>query len=223
MASRRRDLVRLIGAVLVLSLALVVRMAPAQPQPPPLQQPRSLRLFIPYINHFSLKPEGTPHALTSAGFWGVGAGLTFRHHGTQYLGLSLSAAIDYEVPVPVGVDYQGEHESMTTTALDLSNNRARGRFTFGYGVSYGWNEWRLNDDLGSIPVPLDRKASTDSGPSRALSSHALGLVFPVTCALNERFAVGFTYRPYLYRPGRDAGFHYEHVISVEAAWCVGLF
>ena len=41
--------------------------------------------------------------------------------------------------------------------------------------------------------------------------------------LTNNHALGLVYRPGLYRLGADAGFCYEHVISVEIAWKMGLF
>jgi hypothetical protein len=176
---------------------------------------RVLRLSVPYINSFYLQPTGEPDAKVNTGFWGFGVELLFRHTPSQHLGLAASVATDFPVPMPAAVDLYGEHEFMTAYALDLTNNHTQGRFSLGYGLSYSTNQWELKyyDDLDGEPSTRD--------PVK-LRSSSLGLAFPTCYALSDRFSLGLTYRPYLYRFGADAGFRYEHVISVEIAWNIGL-
>lgn len=172
---------------------------------------RGLRLSVPYVNNFYLQPAGEPDAKVNTGFWGFGVGLLFGHTQSQYVGLSGSVATDIGVPVPAAVDYIGEHEFMTGYALDLTNNHVWRRFSFGYGLSYGSNRWKLDyfDDPQALPPTRD---------PIELRSESLGLVFPVYYLLNDRFALGLVYRPYLYRFGSEAGFLYEHVMSIDVAW-----
>jgi hypothetical protein len=174
-----------------------------------------LRLSVPYINSFYLQPTGEPDAKVNTGFWGIGVALLFRHTPSQYLGVAAGAAIDFPLPVIGMVDFVGEHEFMSAWAFDLTNEHARGRWSFGYGLSYGGNRWALEyfDDPGAAP------------PTRApvvRHSRALGLVLPTRWTLNDRVTLGSTYRPNVYRLGSDAGFHYEHVVSIEIAWNLGL-
>lgn len=167
------------------------------------------------MNSFYLQPNGEPDAKVNTGFWGFGVGLRFRHSGSQYVGLSASAMADIPVPVPAAVDYEGEQEFMTGTAIDLTNFHTRGRYSFGYGLTYGTTQWKFEyyDDPAAFPPSRDPVT---------LRGHALGLVLPVHRELNDRFALGLIYRPYLYRFGAEAGFRYEHILSIEIAWDVGL-
>lgn len=199
-----------------LSLVLVFAMLGVAPAA--LAQPSDdwgLRLSVPYINSFYLQPAGEPDAKVNTGFWGFGVGLLFRHTPSQHLGLAASVATDFPVPVPAAVDLYGEYEFMTTYALDLTNNHTQGRFSLGYGLSYSTNQWELKyyDDLEGEPPTRD--------PIK-LRSSSLGLAFPTRYALSDRFSLGLTYRPYLYRFGTEAGFRYEHVVSVDIAWNLGL-
>jgi len=180
-----------------------------------LPKSRVLRLSLPHINSFYLQPSGEPDAKVNTGFWGLGVELLIRHSESQSLGLAASVATDFPVPVPAAVDFYGENEFMTAYALDLTNNHTQGRFSLGYGLSYSTNQWELKyyDDPEGEPPTRD--------PTK-LRSNSLGLAFPTYYALNDRFSLGLTYRPYLYRFGADAGFRYEHVISIEIAWNIGL-
>lgn len=202
-----------IGILPAFAFALLCLASTAHAQP---AKARVLRLSVPYINSFCLQPRGEPNAKTSTGFWGFGVGLLIGHSASQYIGLNASVAIDYEVGVPVGIDEVGEQESATAYAIDLTNNHIRGRFSLGYGLAYGTNRW--NRDY--FP---DSDASPPTRDPVELRSSSLGLVFPACYALNDRFALGLTYRPYLYRFGADAGFRYEHVISIDVSWSLGLF
>lgn len=202
-----------IGTRLAVTVVSICLASAAQAQP---AKARVLRFSIPFINSFYLQPSGEPEAKVNTGFWGLGVGLMFRHNQSQYVGLAASVAIDHEVPVPAGIDYiGGEQEFMTAYAVDLTNNHVWRRFSLGYGLSYGSNQWRLDyfDDPEALPPTRD---------PIELSSSSLGLVFPAYYALNDRFALGLTYRPYLDRIGTDAGFRYEHVISIDIAWNLGL-
>jgi len=207
MRPRPRIATRLAIACVLLCLAPA-----AQAQPP---RARLLRLFIPYVNSFYLQPAGEPDAKVNTGFWGFGVGLLLRHTGSQYVGVSASVAADFPVPVIGAVDFYGEQEFMTAYAIDLTNNHIRGRFSYGYGLAYGTKQWELKffDDLEAPPPTRD---------PIALRSSSLGLVFPAWYELSDHFALGLVYRPYLYRFGADAGFRYEHVVSVEIAWNLGL-
>ena len=197
---------------LVVAFALFSLASAAQAQP---SKARVLRLSLPHINSFYLQPSGEHDAKVNTGFWGFGVGLLFGHSRSQYVGVSASVGADVKVPVPAFVDYIGEQEFMTTYAIDLTNNHIRGHFSFGYGLAYGTNRWELDyfDDPAAMPPtrdPVERRSSS------------LGLAFPTYYSLNDRFSLGLTYRPYLYRFGADAGFRYEHVISIEIAWNIEL-
>lgn len=201
-----------IGIALVVATLLISLASSALAQS---SKARVLRLSVPYINNFYLQPNGEPDAKASTGFWGFGVGLLIGHSESQYLGLNASVAIDYEVPVLAGIDNVGEHESATAYAIDLTNNHIWGRFSLGYGLAYGTNRWSWD----YVPDP---EALPPTREPVELRSSYLGLAFPTNYALNDRFSLGLTYRPYLYRLGTDAGFRYEHVISVEIAWNIGL-
>lgn len=195
-------------AILVTGLLALLVQAPASRAQP--AGDRVLRLSLPHVNTFYLQPAGEPDAKVNTGFWGVGVGLLFRHSRSQYLGLATSAATDLPVPVPAAIDFEGEHEFLTNLAIDLTNNHTRGRFTLGYGVSYGANRWKLDNDQD--PVATMTRAPV------TVRHNFLGLVFPAYYSLNERFALGLIYRPALYRFGTEPGFCYEHVISIDFSW-----
>jgi hypothetical protein len=206
---RRR---RSIGPYLLVVLAGLGLAPAARTQP---SDDWGLRLSVPYINSFYLQPTGELDAKANTGFWGLGVGLLFRHASSQYLGLEASVATDLPVPMIGAVDFYGEHEFMTSYAVDLTNNHVWRRFSLGYGLSYGMNRWDVryfyDPEVPAPPrAPIERRG------------HSLGPVFPAHYALNERFAVGLVYRPYLYRFGAESGFRYEHVISVDIAWRLGL-
>lgn len=201
-----------IGTALAVALILISLASATHAQS---SNSRVLRLFIPYINSFDLRPTGEPDAKVSTGFWGLGVGLSIGHSGSQYLGLNASVATDYEVPVPVGIDEVGALESATASAIDLTNNHVRGRFSLGYGLAYGTNRWSWDyiQDPGTLPPTRD---------TADLRSSYLGLAFRTDYALDDRFSLGLTYRPSVYRFGKDAGFRYEHVVSIEVAWNIAL-
>jgi len=200
------------GTRFVVAFVLISFASAAQAQP---SKSRVLRLSLPHINSFYLQPSGESDSKVNTGFWGLGVGLLVRHSQSQSLGLSASVGTDFPVPVPAAIDFYGEHEFMTAYALDLTNNHTQGRFSLGYGLSYSTNQWELKyyDDPEWDPPTRD--------PIK-LRGRSLGLAFPAYYTLSDRFSLGLKYRPYLYRFGADAGFRYEHVISVEIAWNLGL-
>jgi len=174
-----------------------------------------LRLSLPHVNSFYLRPVGEPGAQVNTGFWGFGMGLRYRYAASRSVGLAVSAATDIGVPVPAAVDYLGEHEFMTTYAVDLTHGHRWRRFMVDYGLSYAVNQWerKVFIDPGEPPAtrePVSRR------------SHMAGLFLSVHRKLNDRFALGLIYRPGLYRFGGQAGFRYEHVVSLALAWDLGL-
>ena len=178
-----------------------------------LAHDRVLRISLPHVNSFYLQPVGEPGAKVNTGFWGLGVGMLFRHSQSQYVGVNVSVGFDIPAPVPAPIDVEGEHELMRSYALDLTNRHTWGRYSLGYGLSWSSLEWELEnwDD----PIPPARAPTT-------VRSSSVGLSVPFGYTLNDRFALGLIYRPSVYRTGRDAGFVYEHVISVAIAWNVRL-
>lgn len=198
---------RLIAVLIGLALATAARTEPADDL--------VLRLSVPHTNNFYLQPTGEARARANTGFLGFGVGVLVRHSSSQSIGLAASVATDLPAPFPAPIDFVGEHEIMTTRAIDLTNNHRWRRWSFGYGPSYSVNQWELKNLDDPELVSPERSHVTRR-------SHNLGLVFPVYYALNERFALGLVYRPGLYRFGGEAGFRYEHVVSIDIAWNISL-
>ena len=182
-----------------------------------------LRLSIPYINHFMLKPE-VERNVSSAGFWGIAVGFDYYHQNTQYLSIVSGAAINYALPVLVGVDYfYGEEvierEICSSVFMGLTNNQRYKSFSFGYGLSYLHNSWKLiyeggydtNGDYVNIPPP-DKK----------YTNNTLGLMFTSYWLTKKSFSLGIIYLPSFIRLNTNPTFKYEHVISIDLAWRIRL-
>jgi hypothetical protein len=194
-------------------VALLGLLGPARTATAQRSHDRVLRLSLPHVNSFLLRPVGEPDTKVNTGFWGLGIGMLFRHSQTQYVGVTASIVFDIPAPVPAPIDFEGEYELMNAYALDLTNRHVRGRFSLGYGISWNSREWKLENY--DEPAPPAREPT-------AVRSSSLGLSVPLGYTLDDRFALGLIYRPSVYRLGSDAGFVYEHVISLEIAWNVTL-
>lgn len=174
-----------------------------------------LHVSLPYVNSFYLQPENEPDSKANTGFWGISVGLAYYHSKTQFVNLSASAVMDIFLPVPAPIDFIGGQEFMTSTYTSLSNNHVFESFTLGYGMCYSSNVWeyRYYDDFD--PPPPTREPAMDR-------SNALGFVFPAYYLWREQFSVGLIYRPTLIRFGSETELKYEHLITIDFVWKIGL-
>ena len=172
-----------------------------------------LRLTMPYINHFILKPDVETEK-TSTGFFGAAIGFDYYHHNTQYLSTVVGGALDFFLPFGAAVDYAGEVEFCSSSFIGLTNNHRYKFLSFGYGLSYSHNSWRLvdyGDDLGAIPFTI-----------RDYTDNTLGLMFTGYWLTKKSFSLGIIYRPNFYRLNINPTFKYEHLISIDLAWRIRL-
>jgi len=182
-----------------------------------------LRLSIPYINHFMLKPE-VERNVSNAGFWGIAVGFDYYHQNTQYLSIVSGAAINYFLPIPVGVDEEFgeeivEREICSSLFMGLTNNQRYKFFSFGYGLSYSRNFWRLRYDGGYGP---DGNYVNIPPPDKKYTDNTLGLMFTGYWLTKESFSLGVIYRPSFIRLNTNPTFKYEHLISIDLAWRIRL-
>ena len=171
-----------------------------------------LHLSLPFINSFCLKPENEARKV-STGFWGLAIGLDYYHLKNQFISLGTSGVLG--IPVLGAVDYSGEHELMNSLCFSLSNNHKLKRFSIGYGLSYARNTWDFRYDDRFDPPPPTRD------PIKR-SHNAFGFIFPTYFQIGKCFNIGVVYRPTYYRPNLTDKFSYEHLISVDFAWKIGL-
>ena len=182
-----------------------------------------LRLSMPYINHFMLKPNGE-RAISNTGFLGAAIGFDYYHKNTQYLSVVVGAVMDYIIPVPMGIDYDYgeeivEHESCFSTFISLTNNHRCSFFSLGYGLSYSHNFWLhtynggydTNGNYVNIPPP-DKK----------YTNNTLGLMFTSYWLTKRSFSLGVIYRPSFIRLNMSPTFKYEHLVSIDLAWRIRL-
>ncbi|MEZ4886255.1 MAG: hypothetical protein R3E32_16085 [Chitinophagales bacterium] len=172
------------------------------------------QVSLPHINQFLLKPP-TESTKSSLGFWGISAGLDYYHSQNQYFNLSVSAVDDFFVPIPAPVDGNGQYESMSSVSLSFSNNYKINRFSLGYGLSYAKNIWELKYSDGFEPLPTAMELDK-------IRSHNLGLVFSSYYQTGSHFNIGLIYRPTFIRLDKGEPSAYEHVVSVDFAWKIGL-
>ena len=174
-----------------------------------------LRLTMPYINHFRLKPDGE-RDISSAGFLGAAIGFDYYHKNNQYLSVIAGGVIDFFLPFPAPVDYfEGEKEFCSSSFIGLTNNHRYKFLSFGYGLSYSHNSWRhryfyRGDKSDDIP------------PDREYTDNTLGLMFTSYWLSKKSFGLGVIYRPNFYRLNASPSFKYEHLISIDFAWRIRL-
>jgi hypothetical protein len=178
-----------------------------------------LHLSFPYINSFILKPNGEPDAKINTGFMGVSAGLDYFHSDYQFLGINFSAVTDFIIPLPAPIDPAGEYEAMASLYFSLTNNHAIKHFKIGYGISLSKNIWNLSihptyEDEFEEPFTTREPKYT--------ATYALGFAFPFYYQITENFFVGLIYRPSFFRFTEENRFEYEHQVSFDFGWKIGI-
>ena len=175
----------------------------------PLRKGRvALSLSIPYINFFTLQPEGRG-IKSNAGFLGLAGGLEYYYNDDRFLKLNAAGAINFIAPVPVPV--LGDHEAMSAITLSLTHNHRWGRFSMGYGPSWQQTSWKYNTDDNGIPDEPARR------------SRAFGLVANGYYQLGKSFHMGVTYSPSFYSLHPNKEWLYQHVISIDLMWKIPLW
>ena len=169
-----------------------------------------LRISLPHINNFLLKPDNENNYKFNTGFWGLTVGLDYYHSAKQFINLSATGVMDFFLPIPAAVDMAGYYEIMNSTYISVSNNHKIKNFTVGYGLSYAKNTWNLNySDWGDEPLTVEPVSK---------NNNAIGFIFPAYYMPTEHFFIGVIYRPTLFRLSTDNPFKYEHLISIDFGW-----
>lgn len=174
-----------------------------------------LRISLPHINNFLLKPDNESNYKFNTGFWGLSVGLDYYHSAKQFINLSATGVMDFFLPVPAAVDMSGYYEIMNSAFISVSNNHKIKNFTLGYGLSYSRNRWMLNYSEWGDPEPLTRE------PVEKFNN-AIGFVFPAYYMPTEHFFIGLVYRPTFFRLSTENPFQYEHLISIDFGWKIKL-
>ncbi|MEL6820431.1 MAG: hypothetical protein AAFP70_01620 [Calditrichota bacterium] len=175
-----------------------------------------LHLSIPYVNSFLLQPDDEVDTKINTGFWGISGGLDFYYTPKRFIQLSLNTASDLFLPVPASPGLDSEYEIMGSVFLNASHNHQLNKFILGYGVSLSRNFWSFNNSAYSEDSP------TPSRESVRRDNNALGLVFPAYFRVSDRFYIGTIYRPTFLRLSSQNRIDYEHLISLDLAWKIGL-
>ena len=165
-----------------------------------------LRVSLPYINHFILKPDG--ENVSSAGFLGVAIGFDYYHRNSQYLSVFVGGVTNFEIFVPVSLHTDGEREICSSNFFGLTNNHRYTFLSFGYGLSYSHNSWRY------------MYGYDDVRPTKEYTDNSLGLMFSSYWLINKSkfLNLGVIYRPSFYRLNTSPTFKYEHLISIDFVW-----
>ena len=179
-----------------------------------------LRLTIPYINHFILKPNGE-RDISKIGFMGAAIGFDYYHQNSQYLSVLAGGVIDFFLPFPVHIDYDYgeeivEKEFCSSTFISLTNNHRFKFFSIGYGLSYSRNSWVLTHNTGYSFEP------NTSYVAQRYTDNTLGLMFTGYWLTKKSFSLGVIYRPSFIRLNVSPTFKYEHLISIDLAWRIRL-
>jgi hypothetical protein len=173
-----------------------------------------LRISLPHINNFLLKPDNESNYKLNTGFWGLTVGLDYYHSAKQFINLSATGVMDFFLPIPAAVDMAGYYEIMNSTYFSVSNNHKIKNFTVGYGLCYVKNTWNLNySDWGDEPLTVETVSK---------SNNAIGFIFPAYYMPSEHFFIGVVYRPTLFRLSTENPFKYEHLISIDFGWKIKL-
>ncbi len=175
-----------------------------------------LHFSVPYVNSFLLKPDGEVDQKISSGFLGMSGGFDYAYSATRYFNLTVTGATDFLMPIPVPLEYEGEYKIAATLYASVSHNHELKRFSAGYGLSFSRNLWRVNYNAFSADTPPPTRE-----PARLIND-AIGLVVPVYYRVSRHFYVGTVYRPTLLRLDAAKTFDYEHLISLDLAWKIGL-
>jgi len=173
-----------------------------------------LRISLPHINYFHLKPTGELPK-SNVGFWGFAAGVEYFYERNKALSFTANAASDFFLPVPAAVDISGEYELMSTIYLALANSYQLNHFRLGYGLCYAKNTWNFKYYDSFNPPP----------PTRApvKKTHAaIGFVFPLHYYVSDQFFVGFVYRPTNINLSNKVSFMYEHLLSAEFGFSLAI-
>ena len=179
-----------------------------------------LRLTIPYINHFRLKPDGEKD-ISKVGFLGAAIGFDYYHRNNQYLSVLAGGVLDFFLPFPVHIDYDYgeeivEKEFCSSAFVSLTNNHRFKFFSTGYGLSYSHNYWVLTYNTGYSFEP------DNSYVAQRYTDNTLGLMFTGYWLTKKSFSLGVIYRPSLIRLNVSPTFKYEHLISIDLAWRIRL-
>jgi len=192
----------------------------------PLKTPKKgtidLRVSLPYINQFTLKPTGenTRHP---AGFLGALFGVDYYHTDNQYLSLFLGVGMDYFIFVPVGVDIEsGEWEFTNSVYLGLTNNHQFPRFALGYGLSFSIDDWSYRY-YGEDEYFLEEPYNGVRPDNRKFLGKSVGLMFSTHYLFTKNFSIGVIYRPNIIQVYPKTEFRYGHLISVDFAWKIRLW
>ena len=178
-----------------------------------------LRLTIPYINHFMLKPNGE-RDISKVGFLGAAIGFDYYHQNTQYLSALAGGVIDFFLPFPVHIDYDYgeeivEKEFCSSTFISLTNNHRFKFISLGYGLSYSHNSWTLTYNTGY-------SFETNPYVAKKYIDNTLGVMFTSYWLTKKSFSLGVIYRPNFIRLNTTPTFKYEHLISIDLAWRIRL-
>lgn len=173
---------------------------------------------LPHINSFYLKPDNES-IKSNTGFWGLSLGLDYYHTDNQFLNISISGATDFFLPIPAPVDLYGKHELMNSVYVSTSNNHFMNWFTVGYGLAVGRDNWSLRDygsqpDSSATPLPIKDPINK--------TNFSMGTIFTIYYRHSEVFNIGLVYRPTFVRFSSAQVFRYEHLISIDFAWKIGL-
>ncbi len=201
--------------VLTALLALFAFSTQSQAKTPPYQKGDvRLILSLPHVNYLSFNPAKAFRD-AEVGFNGYGIGVERNYTATKFLALNTGFVVTFEFPFPVPLDAE-YNKILSSFYVNLTDNFIKNRITFGYGLSYSvntWREWIRDFNVINLPVT--------SGTT--LTNNNLGLVLNTSYRFGKAFHLGLMYQPALLNLNGSPGAIYEHVLSLEAKWKVGLF
>jgi hypothetical protein len=172
-----------------------------------------LHASIPYGNIYYFVPSGQSSAFGYS-YYGLSLGLDHYHRKGQFLELAASATTGWPFPFPAPVRFDGAFDFMRTQYASLTNNHKVWRLSIGYGLCLGQNIWTrryYNTTPTTIYQPPMRRTHT-----------VAGMVFPLYYQATQRFRMGVIYRPTILRPTLSSYSRYEHLMSLDLAWKIGL-
>jgi hypothetical protein len=178
----------------------------------PNQGDWDLRLSLPYINLFKLKPDRT-ETIVSAGFMGIAIGLDYYYARNQYLSIVAASVTDFLLPIKF-VAAHGERKICISRFIGLSNNHRYKFLSFGYGLSYSHNSWKYFS--GNRDQDYDNYA--DIPPDKKYADNTFGLMFTAYWLPARNFYTGIIYRPDFICLNSTSPFKYQHLISIDFGW-----